>query len=235
MPDGTNYLCGALLSDDNAKLNKSNESGEAFYTVGLSLAPANTSGFNVCAKATNGCKAVCLYGQGRGRFADVARGRVARTRLFFENREAFKVQLFAELHKAQRKADKMGVTLAVRLNVLSDLPWERIFPDLFTTFPRVQFYDYTKVPNRVVPSNYHLTFSRSETNELDALWQLKAGRNVAVVFRSKDIPATWHGYDVVNGDVTDLRFLDRSGVVVGLYAKGTAKADASGFVTENWS
>jgi hypothetical protein len=35
---------------------------------------------------------------------------------------------------------------------------------------------------------------------------------------------------VFNGDESDLRFLDPQGVIVGLYAKGKAKKDTSGFV-----
>jgi hypothetical protein len=59
---------------------------------------------------------------------------------------------------------------------------------------------------------------------------LAAGGNVAVVFRSPPLPATWNGYPVVDGDQTDLRFLDGTNVVVGLKAKGTAKNDSTGFV-----
>jgi hypothetical protein len=35
---------------------------------------------------------------------------------------------------------------------------------------------------------------------------------------------------VIDGDLSDLRFLDRTGVVVGVRAKGKAKKDVSGFV-----
>ena len=53
--------------------------------------------------------------------------------------------------------------------------------------------------------------------------------NVAVVFR-KELPATYLGRKVINGDETDLRFLDEKNVIVGLKAKGKAKKDMSGFV-----
>ena len=43
---------------------------------------------------------------------------------------------------------------------------------------------------------------------------------------------TWKGFEVVNGDETDLRFLDKKGVVVGLIEKGRAKKDETGFVQE---
>jgi hypothetical protein len=35
---------------------------------------------------------------------------------------------------------------------------------------------------------------------------------------------------VFNGDDSDLRFLDPKNVIVGLYAKGKAKSDTTGFV-----
>ena len=38
-----------------------------------------------------------------------------------------------------------------------------------------------------------------------------------------DLPATWYGYRVIDGDKHDYRFLDERGVVVGLRAKGEAK------------
>ena len=81
------------------------------------------------------------------------------------------------------------------------------------------------------PSNYHLTFSRSETNDKLAEMVLEMGGNVAVVFRNQ-LPKTWKGYEVVNGDDNDLRFLDKQGVVVGLIEKGMAKKDTTGFVQE---
>lgn len=118
-------------------------------------------------------------------------------------------------------------------------------------FPDVQFYDYTKSPRRMLafvrgklPANYHLTFSRSECNEPAALDTLSLGGNVAVVFDTKRgaaLPATWHGYPVIDGDGSDARFADggapqgqasigRTGVVVGLRAKGRARSDRGGFV-----
>ena len=81
------------------------------------------------------------------------------------------------------------------------------------------------------PSNYHLTFSRSEHNDKLCEMVLEMGGNVAVVFRNQ-LPQTWKGYEVVNGDETDLRFLDKKGVVVGLIEKGMAKKDETGFVQE---
>ena len=52
--------------------------------------------------------------------------------------------------------------------------------------------------------------------------------NVAAVFH--EVPETYLGRKVINGDETDLRFLDPKGVIVGLKAKGKAKKDKTGFV-----
>lgn len=103
-------------------------------------------------------------------------------------------------------------------------------------FPDVQFYDYTKLANRRnVPANYHLTFSLADGNMAQALQALANGFNVAAVFRDVETRAHYMagqflGYPVIDGDETDLRFLDQKNSIVGLYAKGAAKRDTSGFV-----
>ena len=147
----------------------------------------------------------------------------------------------ADLHRsiqaAQRKAVREGLTVAIRLNGTSDIAWERQayehqgirYQSPMDAFPTVQFYDYTKRLGRHVPANYHLTYSRSETNELDCRLALREGLNVAVVFAGA-LPATYLGRPVVTGDESDLRFLDPNGVIVGLTPKGDAKQDCSGFV-----
>jgi hypothetical protein len=149
--------------------------------------------------------------------------------------------LIVEIERLRRKAERKGVRLAVRLNGTSDLAWERIAPQLFTIFPTVQFYDYTKGIERMLrfvnarscgpvgawPANYDLTFSRSEDNESDCRRVLDAGGRVAVVFDV--IPPTYYQLPVVDGDASDLRFLDPS-LPIGLVAKGRAKRDRSGFV-----
>lgn len=234
MPDGApSYPVKTLLTSGkrNVKLAKSDAAGKGIETVGLTLAPSDRSGFNVCQFASVICRMVCLMFTGHNTFAAVHRAQVAKTRAFFLHRAEFKRKLFAEIFHARAAAHKRGNRLAVRLNLLSDVPWERVYPELFMAFSDVIFYDYTKVPNRVVPANYYLTFSRSESNEDTALLEFARGLNIAVVFESDDLPDTWRGIPVVSGDKTDLRFLDPARVVVGLYAKGSrARADQSGFV-----
>ena len=101
--------------------------------------------------------------------------------------------------------------------------------NIFELFPEITFYDYTKSPNRKINNinNYSLTFSRAEDNEHHINNVMNKGQNVAVVFKS--IPKTYKGFTVINGDETDLRFLDPKNKIVGLLAKGEAKTDTTGF------
>lgn len=132
------------------------------------------------------------------------------------------------------------------------------FASIFEAFPDVQFYDYTKVYKRAyrrLPSNYSLTLSYSEANPAYAAAVIKAacetGMNMAVVYRSKAVrdnmlysgdafgeasngvvSTTRIIRPVIDGDNTDMRFTDPRGVIVGLYAKGPAKKDTTGFVVD---
>ena len=51
---------------------------------------------------------------------------------------------------------------------------------------------------------------------------------MAVVFDT--LPDTWKGFEVVNGDLSDLRPKDKSNVIIGLKAKGLAKTIKTDFV-----
>lgn len=226
-------------------------------TAILYLAPADASGVaNTCAYASAGCRDSCLYKAGRGGFdPDVPAARIARTRQLKLDRAAFNARLVKETSAHERKAARKGMQCAMRPNGTSDLPWEhfKVNADgetLMTAFPGVQFYDYTKNPKRALahaagkmPANYHVTFSRSETNESDCRAVLDAGGSVAVVFKICDCRRackheitdgtyTYMGRPVVNGDRDDLRFKDPANVIVGLKAKGPAKSDTSGFVVD---
>lgn len=242
LDNGEVYDVKTLLADgdSNAKLSKSDASGKGILTYGLSLAPGNLSGFEVCASRSEGCTKACLYSAGMGQVHNVQKARIAKTKAFFQDRNTFKDMLIRELNSAENKGYKVNKRIAVRLNVLSDIMWEKVFPDIFRMFTNVQFYDYTKHAKRMMqfcsqedwPSNYHLTFSRSESNQDKAISILKQKGNVAIVFDSKNLPKTWYKFKVINGDLTDLRFLDGKSKVIGLYAKGKGKKDNSGFVVE---
>jgi hypothetical protein len=189
--------------------------------------------------ATPGCRASCLNTAGRGAFSSVQTGRARKRHWFRTDRPGFVRALAADIRRLIRQAKRRGLTPVVRLNGTSDVVWERVAPELFIQFPTVQFYDYTKIARRLAPdwahpANYALTFSRSECNDTDALRILSNGRGtVAVVFatrKGQPLPTTWQGAPVIDGDLSDLRILDPPGVIVGLRAKGRAKADTTGFV-----
>lgn len=213
----------------------------------LYLAPAKISGFEVCAKRSNGCTKACLYTSGRGAFNNVQASRINKTRWFFEDRASFMARIVADIEYVERRAAREGLTPAIRLNGTSDLPWEKIrcvrdgveYRNVMLAFPHIQFYDYTKIPGRTSAinlPNYHLTFSLAENNDDDAFTAIEQGYNVAVVLNLKktaDKPKTWKGYPVVDGDDSDVRFFDpKGGHVVALTAKGAARKDTTGFVRD---
>ena len=229
-----------LLSTANPKIQKGTKMG--YLSFILHLAPADVSGYNTCPKATAGCKAACLNTAGRGGMFKkgettnmIQKARIRKTRYFFENRDQFMKDLYHDIQKAIKYAERKGLIPVFRLNGTSDLSWEKYTVGttdmtLFQLFPNVQFYDYTKVPKRKVEgiANYHLTFSQADGNGQDADWAISKNMNVTVVFDK--IPEQYKGKPVFNADDTDLRFLDPKGVVLGLKAKGRAKKDRTGFV-----
>ena len=230
-----------ILSIGNTKTAKGESKG--YMTGILHLAPGNIAGIQVCPKASAGCLAACLNTAGRGRFDKIQQARINKTRWLFDDRAGFMRALVWSIEALIRKAEREGMIPVVRLNGTSDLPFEKFkcerdgveYRNPMKAFPEIQFYDYTKIAQRAIkwaegsmPANYHLTFSASEDNDSACRMVSMAGGNVAVVF--DQIPADWYGRKVVNGDETDLRFLDPAGVVVGLKAKGDAKHDNSGFV-----
>jgi hypothetical protein len=222
-----------LFTTGNPKLMKGEKKG--YLSFVLHLAPADVSGYNTCPKATAGCKKACLNTAGRGGIFKkgettnvIQQARIRKTKDFFENREHFLQDLRKDIILAIKQAEKKGLTPAFRLNGTSDISWEKY--GIIEEFPNVQFYDYTKVRNRKVShlKNYHLTFSKADGNDSDVEKVVSQGMNVAAVFTK--VPETYLGRKVINGDETDLRFLDEKNVIVGLKAKGKAKKDTTGFV-----
>jgi hypothetical protein len=210
----------------NPKLAKNMEMG--YWTAGLTLAPANESGANVCPAHSKGSAAACLHWAGRGRMAQVRSARIAKTLLWIDEPDTFLALLKGDLAWLALEARRRDLRPACRLNVTSDISWEKVgVPQLFD---EIMFYDYTKRRDRAECANYDLTFSRSESNGTLVIPTLETGRNVSVVFHP-ELPETYRGYPVIDGDRHDCRFLDPSPVIVGLRAKGpNAKTDQSGFV-----
>lgn len=212
--------------------------GEKYgYLTGiLYMAPHTIGGWgNVCPMAGE-CKTPCLYTAGQaGVYPSIQQARIARKKLWFHDRDTYMDLLRRDMDRLIRKAEKFTLTPAVRLNGTSDI-FGAEYRKLMYEYKDVQFYDYTKVAKRLYapkPKNYHITFSRDERNHLDTMLALESGHNVAVVFntkKGKELPTEWMGFPVIDGDLSDLRFLDPKGVVVGLRAKGQALKDTTGFV-----
>jgi hypothetical protein len=232
----------ALLSvSSDAKTIKGETLG--FLTGILYLAPATTTKWNTCSMAkTAKCDVACLYKAGRGAMNSVQTARINKTIWFFTERNSFMQQLVVDIAKIIKKAKKKGLQPLVRLNGTSDIRWETIgftdtdgieYVNIFAAFPDVTFYDYTKDVNRKdLPANYDLTFSYSGVEGFQPYVEkaLLNNMRMAVVFRKEqDIPMTFMGIPVVSGDNSDVRHLDDK-VIVGLYAKGKAKLDTTGFV-----
>ena len=240
---------GLLAVNTDAKTSKGQKLG--YFTGIMYLSPHKMANgkTNVCGDATKGCIKVCLNEAGRGAFSNVQDARVKKTLEFLENPKEFMVKIYKEILKMQKK---YGNSLVIRLNGTSDLPFENIkvvledryYSNIFEAFPNVQFYDYTKNPRRVLKNeigNYYLTFSRAET-KLNIEYSrnvLNEGKNVAMVFSKElhekivkmgKIVYNNREVNVIDGDETDLRFLDMPNSIVALKAKGKASKDTSGFV-----
>ena len=241
-------------------------SKQGYLTAILYLTPSNASGRQFCPMAkTAKCDEPCLNSAGRGGIARktfnpygvelpdnvIQRARLKRSQLFIKDRERFMKQLTKEIAAFSQKAHKRGLKPCIRLNGTSDIAWENIqwyepslhgVHTIFSLFPYIQFYDYTKVITRLnkvkhIP-NYDLSLSYSGANDEYARSCLYAhffekARLVQVV-RNDTVKRERMSYEtIIDGDETDLRFLDKPGSLVLLRAKGKARKDRSGFVLDH--
>ncbi len=233
---------------------------QGYNTYIMHLAPYTLSGHNTCPKATVGCATACLNTAGRGGMFkkgentnNIQKARIRKTQLFYNNRDEFMSLLVKDILLAIKQSAKVDLVPVIRLNGTSDISFEKypvkmnnvVYTNIFEAFPNIQFYDYTKVLGRKVKHipNYSLTFSAADGNDNDVIKAIQQGYNIAMVFNlKKTLPMPdYHVVDytggamilpVFNGDESDLRFLDPKGVIVGLYAKGKAKKDITGFVKQ---
>ena len=250
------YLTPAKIDQDLKNLAKVWVSENPHMIHLLDLLEMDNS--NVC-PFSGKCVVPCLRTSGRLKFTESQIAMLKRRLLFAYsmkyNPEIYFNLLCEYIEKELRKAQKLGLQLAVRLNGTSDIRWERLNmktgkqdapisgTSIIRKFPNVQFYDYTKFPNFLRISwmpweNYHLTYSyNEETTPFEVESNFKLGRNIAIVFRSempKQIMFNGNLIEVIDGDQHDLRLpsIDGQSKFVGLTAKGKAKSDFSGFVND---
>ena len=229
----------SLLSFSNPKILKGRNVYSEYLSAILHLSPVNTK---ICPyQDIAGCKEACLNTAGRGGIIKkgettnvIQLARERKTKLYLEARDIFMSYLITDIQKFVRYCGKKDKLPCLRLNGTSDIQWEHIKIDgqnIFEMFPDVQFYDYTKIPTRKVEQykNYHLTWSYSEASSKYAQYFDTIEYNIAVVFKGT-MPIHYKGREVIDGDISDIRFKDKPNVVVGLKAKGKARQDMSGFV-----
>jgi len=223
---GVTYLGKVNNSTKHEKAKKYNEMVYSIY-----LSPANMSGYEVCSVRTDECTAMCLNESGRNRSNKSNRiniCRIKKTRLYFEHHSFFCNWVISEINRAKNRANKLGLRFSVRLNNTSDISPETIYTkingkrkNVLQLFPDVQFYDYTKISGRVELMkkypNYDVTYSYNGYNMDKCIKMLNNNIRVAMVF--KNVPETFNGFKVINGDLYDMRYLDPKNVIVGLKFK----------------
>lgn len=223
IPNNLSELVFGSIPNSNMKLDKSKE-----LIFSLSLAQASLSGINICWWSTPECRKACVGFNGNNGFAKTMQAKIAKTRFLFEEPEIAGILLADFWTKADSKID-LGHEVGGRLNTFSDINWIESAPWIFERFPRISYYDYTKDWARMSPfSNYHLTYSASErTTDDEIIDFVSQGKNVAVVFNSwTHLPSEYLGFQVINGDIDDVRWKDPEGVIVGLKRKGKMKASS---------
>lgn len=232
-----------LLSKGSTNAKTSKNSLESFI---LYLAPhtQNSKKINICPKASKGCAAACLFSAGRGKFSNVKNARINKTEYYLADKEKFINQLSQEIQKIAVKSIRQNKKIAIRLNGTSDLDFIALIKkynglDVLNDkqFKNLVFYDYTAILGKIkkyINTSYKLTLSRKEDNESEILEALQLGGNVAAVF-SNGLPTKYKGFNVIDGDTSDLIMLYNINVILGLKAKGDAKKDKSGFVINNFN
>jgi len=207
---GLSYLASC---DSSSKLVKGKK--YEFSTLGLYLAPASKSGRNVCTFA-GACKAPCLDESGRvlmekrGGKSTIQVARLLKTWLHEFRQDLFNMAICHEIKKEAKLAKKKGQSFCVRLNCTSDLD----FSEVIASFPDIQFYDYTKDPNRQAMDNYHLTYSWDSFSKGRLPFYKQAiarGQKVAFPVVKADLDRILALPSTLEMDSSDLRFLDGEG------------------------
>jgi len=231
---------GTLLTS-NEKLAKTEkylfeEKKQKWIIRGIQFLP----GIGFCDGAKLGCLPTCLAYTGFAkRFKTVNKGRKKRNKLFLNDRKQFNKLLIKELTSLSKKALKENAKLAIRPNIFSSINWNlpenhiKENKSLFDCFPNITFYDYCEKDLPYIlknqRKNYHLTASHK--GNVPGSWEmLKNGISVAIVksdyFNKNQLQyfppdITKSHYD---GDLSDLRSLDKPASIVWLSEKQSKKA-----------
>ena len=226
-----------LLTALNVKTIKGEKAD--YLSAILYLMPhASGGGVTLCPHSTPACREMCLAGAGMSGLPLQLAAKQRRTDLFHRDRVTFLDLICGDVETLVAIAEHEGVKPAVRLNGSSDIIWERVAPDLFDAFPHVAWYDYAKIPfeHRAPKLGYHLTYSVEGPKDMvRAVEYLRHGQSVAVVVEKHQVEQM-AGQELyldgvtatfVNGDESDLRFLDPPSSIVLLKPKGRVRTTST--------
>lgn len=227
-----------LLTQQNAKTTKGEKYGYKTYILYMAPHKQNSFGKNLCPNASKGCVSACLFTSGRGKMSNVKNARIKKANYFIENRKEFLNNLHLEVTKINKK--KSSLIPCIRLNGTTDIPWENF--DIIQKNPNIMYYDYSKSKKRVLQNNlknYHLVFSRSETNNEDCREILRNNKSIAVVvtkeLKNRLLIDPTINYNLVDGDLHDLIFKHAEGSIILLKSKGDGNKDTTGFVIKDYN
>jgi hypothetical protein len=236
-------LLSVLADAKTLKSLHDKRSGDQYITGILYIAPATEGGVDVCVGSDGCCRIGCLNTAGNPAvLKGKLRSRIRKAQELHLSPELFFTKLKSDIVLLKYFADEFKLKLAIRMNGTSDFDFGEKLEDFIKeqSGKGVKFYDYTKIIPRYKKYSQnkliHQTFSRSASNDKASLQVLKNGGNVAYVFYQKNniLPSHYLGYKVLNGDSSDLRFLDDDekefdengnpiGLIIGLNAKGVLK------------
>ena len=160
-------------------------------------------GNGVCVGSSEACRTSCLVFAGQNQAVEhnnIIKG--DRLLGFLNQPMAFIRMMVDSMMRHVKACAKTGTTPYFRPNILSDIPWELLYPELWSyrEFENLSIYDYTKLAGRETDSlgnmssakgcdpmldgalRYDLTFSFSGENGEIMSEEMRRGRRLAIVF-----------------------------------------------------
>ena len=182
--------------------------------------------YTFCPRSTTGCTFGCTASKSANAILERSQlARLARTVVTLERPDVALTLTAAALDKlvAAHGTDDSRW----RVNIADDIRWEIVAPALLDNAPKAYAYTKWAPADRPAIAGLSVVYSASErwTRE-DIVETCAASERVAVVFncRKGNLPTTWGGVPVVDGDKTDDLFAHPAGVIVGLAVKGRTLA-----------
>ncbi|QDP48062.1 MAG: hypothetical protein Unbinned5179contig1001_18 [Prokaryotic dsDNA virus sp.] len=245
-----------IHTSSQTKLDKASKERSGFVNRGLTMATAREASayvqgdWNACRGATPACVFGCVGSQtGQGRLSSSEIARVGRTLAMLANLDVFLTLLNREIERLWMSAARKGALLAFRANVAQDCA-ELAGYLAQRHSSTVDFYDYTAITSNMRRDDFvRRVYSRKDGRTALTLKMLAQGHGVCVVFdvpdkaRDEDgnklpLPATWEGYDVIDGDIDDLWFTrapKKGPFVVGLRVKATTQEQLSEAIASDFA